>query len=46
MNTRGWNKIEHRMTLSPERVTIPAGSTIGYGVGLDEDGWRVRFAGD
>ena len=34
------------MTLTLERITIPADSTIGYGLGVDEDGRRVRFAGD
>jgi hypothetical protein len=34
------------MTLHLERITIPAGSTIGYGRGIDEHGNVVRFAGD
>ena len=34
------------MTITLNRVTIPAWSTIGYGLGVDEDGRRVRFAGD
>ena len=34
------------MTGALERVTVPAWSTIGFGAGLDEDGRRVRFAGD
>ena len=34
------------MTLTLNQVSIPAGSTIGFGLGVDEDGRRVRFAGD
>ena len=34
------------MTITLNRVTIPAWSTIGYGLGVDEHGRRVRFAGD
>jgi len=34
------------MTLTLNQVSIPAGSTIGYGQGIDEDGNTVRFAGD
>ena len=34
------------MTITLERITIPAWSTIGYGYGVDEDGRRVRFVGD
>ena len=34
------------LTVSVERVTIPAGSTIGYGLGVDEQGNLVRFVGD
>jgi len=29
-----------------ERVTIPASSTIGYGLGVDQHGRGVHFAGD
>ncbi len=34
------------MTIRLERVSVPAGSTIGYGLGVDERGCRVRFASD
>jgi hypothetical protein len=34
------------MTIALQRVTVPAWSTIGYGIGVDEDGYRVRFVGD
>ena len=34
------------MTLTLNQVSIPAGSTIGFGLGVDEDGRRVCFAGD
>ena len=34
------------MTVTLERVVVPAGSTIGYGCGIDEDGCRVSFVGD
>jgi len=34
------------MTLTLNQVSIPAGSTIGYGQGIDEEGRRVRFASD
>ena len=34
------------MTITLERIAVPADSTIGYGLGVDEDGRRVRFAGD
>jgi len=34
------------MTLTLNQVSILAGSTIGFGLGVDEDGRRVRFAGD
>ena len=34
------------MTLTLNQVSIPAGSTIGYGQGIDDEGRHVRFAGD
>ena len=34
------------MTITLERITIPAGSTIGYGQGIDHEGRCIRFAGD
>ena len=34
------------MILTLERIRIPAWSTVGYGVGVDEDGRRVQFVGD
>lgn len=34
------------MTITLRRITIPPWSTIGYGLGVDEDGHLVRFAGD
>ena len=34
------------MTLTLNQVSIPAGSTIGFGLGVDERGCRVRFASD
>ena len=34
------------MTIALEQVSIPAWSTIGYGVGRDEHRNVVRFAGD
>ena len=34
------------MTLTLNQVSIPAGSTIGCGLGVDERGCRVRFASD
>ena len=34
------------MTIMLERVTIPASSTIGHGLAVDQHGRRVHFAGD
>ena len=34
------------LTITLERITVPAGSTIRYGLGVDQEGGRVRFAGD
>ena len=34
------------LTISVERVTIPPWSTIGFGLGVDEESRRVRFASD
>lgn len=34
------------MEVLVERVAIPAGSTIGYGMGQTRDGLQVVFAGD
>ena len=33
-------------TIQVTRVTIPAGSTIGFGEGIDEEGRTVKFVGD
>jgi len=34
------------VTIALHQVTVPAGSTIGYGFGVDETGRIVCFAGD
>ena len=39
-------KVRTTRLIAVEQIAIPAWSTIGYGLGVDEDGRRVRFAGD
>lgn len=34
------------MAVQVSRVSLPEGSTIGYGYGKDEDGREVAFVGD
>ena len=34
------------VTIILEQVTAPELSTIGYGLGVNEEGHRVRFVGD